>query len=107
MHSTRSLVRTSRGCSTQGSGASSPGATAPTAGRVLVLRGGRWFHGRAMGCLCCGAAVDVGLLCRACAQAVAPCDGLIPDHVRSTVRMTDADAWLVDGFGTAHAIAAK
>src|SRR5262249_641049 len=56
---------------------------------------------------CCGAAVDVGLLCRACAQAVAPCDGLIPDHVRSTVRMTDADVWVVDGFGAAHAIAAK
>jgi hypothetical protein len=32
---------------------------------------------------------------------------LIPDHVRSTVPMTDADAWLVDGFGVAHAAAEK
>jgi hypothetical protein len=32
---------------------------------------------------------------------------LIPDHVRSTVPMTDADAWLVDGFGIAHAAAEK
>ena len=60
-----------------------------------------------MGCLCCGARVELGSLCRACAQDVAPCDGLIPDHVRSTVAMTDADAWLVDGFGAAHAVAEK
>lgn len=60
-----------------------------------------------MGCLCCGAALEVGGLCRACAQEVAPCEGLIADHVRSTVPPTDADAWLVDGFGTAHAVAAK
>lgn len=60
-----------------------------------------------MGCLCCGARPDVGSLCRTCAQAVAPCEGLIPDHLRSTVAMTDADAWLVDGFGAAHAVAEK
>jgi len=60
-----------------------------------------------MGCLCCGARTDVGSLCRSCAQAVAPCEGLIPDHVRSRVAMTDADAWLVDGFGAAHAVAEK
>jgi hypothetical protein len=60
-----------------------------------------------MACLSCGTAVELGALCRACAQAVAPCDGLIPDHVRSTVTMTDADAWVVDGFGAAHAIAAR
>lgn len=55
-----------------------------------------------MGCLCCGAGTDVGSLCRPCAQDITPCEGLIPDHVRSTVTMTDADAWLVDGFGMAH-----
>jgi hypothetical protein len=60
-----------------------------------------------MGCLCCGARTDVGSLCRSCAQDVAPCEGLIPDHVRSAVAMTDADAWLVDGFGAAHAVAEK
>lgn len=61
----------------------------------------------AMGCLCCGAGTEVGTLCRPCAQDVAPCEGLIPDHVRSTVTSTDADAWLVDGFGAAHAAAEK
>jgi hypothetical protein len=60
-----------------------------------------------MGCLCCGSAADVGSLCRACALEVAPCEGLIPDHVRSTVEPTDAAAWAVDGFGSAHAIAPK
>ncbi|HSK00670.1 MAG TPA: FHA domain-containing protein [Kofleriaceae bacterium] len=60
-----------------------------------------------MGCLCCGARTDVGSLCRTCAQAVAPCEGLIPDHVRSAIAMTDAAAWLVDGFGAAHAVAEK
>ena len=60
-----------------------------------------------MRCLCCGATRDVGALCRSCAHDVAPCDGLIPDHVRSTVPPTDAEAWLVDGFGAAHAVAAR
>jgi len=60
-----------------------------------------------MGCLCCGARTDVGSLCRSCAQAVAPCEGLIPDHVRSAVAPTDAEAWLVDGFGAPHAVAEK
>ena len=60
-----------------------------------------------MGCLCCGASVEVGSLCRACAQDVAPCEGLIPDHLRSNVDTTEAAAWVVDGFGNAHAIAAK
>ena len=60
-----------------------------------------------MGCLCCGAGLEIGALCRACAQDVAPCDGLIADHVRSTVDATDAEGWVVDGFGAAHALAAK
>jgi hypothetical protein len=60
-----------------------------------------------MGGLCCGAAVDVGSLCRACAQDVSPCDGLIPDHVRSNVEATEAAAWVVDGFGAAHALSPK
>jgi hypothetical protein len=37
---------------------------------------------------------------------VAPCEGLIPDHIRSTVDSTDAESWVVDGFGHAHAIGA-
>ncbi len=60
-----------------------------------------------MDCLCCGAGAEVGSLCRSCAQEVSPCEGLIPDHIRSNVDTTDAAAWLVDGFGAAHAIAAK
>jgi hypothetical protein len=47
------------------------------------------------------------VLCRSCAQDVAPCEGLIADHLRSTVEPTEAEAWMVDGFGIAHPIAAK
>ncbi len=60
-----------------------------------------------MGCLCCGAGAEVGALCRACAQDVPPCEGLIADHVRSNVDTTEAAAWVVDGYGVPHAIAAK
>ncbi|HEY0190847.1 MAG TPA: FHA domain-containing protein, partial [Kofleriaceae bacterium] len=57
-----------------------------------------------MACLCCGAEPGVGALCRLCAEQIAPCVGLIPDHVYSRVRVADAEAWVVDGFGSAHAI---
>ena len=60
-----------------------------------------------MGCLCCGAGAEVGSLCRSCAQEVSPCEGLIPDHIRSNVDTTEAAAWVVDGFGAAHAISSK
>jgi hypothetical protein len=60
-----------------------------------------------MGCLCCGAGAETGSLCRPCAQDVSPCEGLIPDHIRSNVDTTEAAAWVVDGFGAAHAISAK
>lgn len=60
-----------------------------------------------MGCLCCGSGAEVGSLCRSCAQEVSPCEGLIPDHLRSNVDTTEAAAWVVDGFGAAHAIASK
>ncbi len=60
-----------------------------------------------MGCLCCGVTEEVGVLCRPCAKEVAPCEGLIAEHVRSKVEPTDADAWVVDGFGVAHAVASK
>ncbi|HVK88251.1 MAG TPA: FHA domain-containing protein [Kofleriaceae bacterium] len=51
--------------------------------------------------------MDVGTLCRACVQDVPPCEGLIPDHVRSTVEATEAEAWVVDGYGNPHALAAR
>jgi hypothetical protein len=60
-----------------------------------------------MGCVCCGGAADVGSLCRTCALDVPVCEGLIADHVRSTVDTTEAVAWVVDGFGAAHALAPK
>ena len=49
----------------------------------------------------------MGALCRSCATQVEPCDGLIPDHIHSKIDTTEAEAWLVDGFGGAHAISAK
>lgn len=58
-------------------------------------------------CLVCGAAAEVGSLCRACAAEIPPCDGLIADHLRSTVAPDDAVAWVVDGFGVPHAIATR
>jgi len=60
-----------------------------------------------MGCLCCGSGAEVGSLCRTCAQEVSPCEGLIPDHLRSNVDTTEAAAWVVDGFGQAHALGPK
>ena len=63
--------------------------------------------GVTMGCLCCGAGAEIGSLCRPCAQEVSPCEGLIPDHIRSNVEPTEAAGWVVDGFGAAHAISPK
>ncbi len=37
-------------------------------------------------------------------MAVEPCEGLIPDHLHSRIDSTDAEAWVIDGFGGAHAI---
>lgn len=59
-----------------------------------------------MACLCCGGGTEVGSLCRACANDVTPCEGMIPEHVRSNVAHDHAEAWIVDGFGTAHPLAA-
>ncbi|MBZ0237438.1 MAG: FHA domain-containing protein [Deltaproteobacteria bacterium] len=56
------------------------------------------------GCPRCGDAPGVGVLCGACAGAIVPRDGLLPDHVRSTRARADAAGWLVDGFGAAHPI---
>lgn len=58
-------------------------------------------------CLVCGAGAEVGSLCRACAAEIPPCDGLIADHLRSTVAPDDAVAWVVDGFGVPHALASR
>jgi hypothetical protein len=60
-----------------------------------------------MGCLCCGAEPEIGALCRSHAKGVEPCDGLIPDHIHSRIDPTDDDAWVVDGFGGPHPIAAR
>jgi pSer/pThr/pTyr-binding forkhead associated (FHA) protein len=46
------------------------------------------------------------VLCRRCAREAAPCDGLIPDHLRGALDAGAAQAWLIDGFGGAHAIGA-
>jgi FHA domain-containing protein len=46
-------------------------------------------------------------LCRNCAKEVTPCEGLIPDHIHSRTDSTDAEAWVVDGFGGAHPVAAR
>jgi hypothetical protein len=62
------------------------------------------FDGRDMGCLCCGAVTESRALCGNCAREVEPCDGLIPDHIHSRLDSTDAEAWMLDGFGGAHAI---
>ena len=59
-----------------------------------------------MGCIC-GAAPEIGALCRTCAREIEPCQGLIPDHIHSRVEASAAAAWVVDGFGGAHPIAAK
>ncbi|HEX2690656.1 MAG TPA: FHA domain-containing protein [Kofleriaceae bacterium] len=59
-----------------------------------------------MTCLSCGGDPELGVLCRRCALEVVPCDGLIPDHIHSRTDSTDAEAWVVDGFGGAHAVAA-
>jgi hypothetical protein len=37
---------------------------------------------------------------------VAPCEGLIPEHIRSRVSPANALAWVIDGFGGAHAVGA-
>jgi len=58
-------------------------------------------------CLCCDRTAEIGVLCRACAAEVEPCEGLIADHVHSTVDPETAAGWVVDGFGTAHALASR
>ncbi len=57
------------------------------------------------GCPGCGRDAEVGALCRACAGALPACDGLLPDHLQS--RVVEAGGWLIDGFGVAHAVAAR
>ena len=49
----------------------------------------------------------MGALCRTCALQVEPCEGLIPDHLHSRLDSTEAEAWAIDGFGNAHALAAR
>ena len=57
--------------------------------------------------MCCGGATETGVLCRACARRIAPCDGLIRDHIRGRQAAGRTGAWLVDGFGVAHALAER
>lgn len=56
-------------------------------------------------CARCAAEAIVGVLCAGCARAVAPCAGLLREHVVSRAAGA-SDAWLVDGFGVAHPVAA-
>jgi hypothetical protein len=60
-----------------------------------------------MGCLCCGAEPEIGALCRSCASELGTYDGLIPDHIHSRTDSNEAEAWVVDGWGGAHALAPK
>jgi hypothetical protein len=57
-------------------------------------------------CARCESSPEVGVLCGACSVLLAPVDGLMPDHVTS-VATPAAEAWLVDGFGTAHPVVAR
>ena len=47
-----------------------------------------------------------GVLCGACRELVPVCDGLVPGHVSSRLAARDAAAWVIDGFGTPHALSA-
>jgi hypothetical protein len=55
-------------------------------------------------CICCQKSREGGRgdLCRKCSAQAVPHEGLIAEHIWSTV--TDAAAWLVDGFGRGHEI---
>jgi hypothetical protein len=59
-----------------------------------------------MCCACCGNASELGALCFACALKVAPCEGLLPEHMSSKLEPAAAKAWLVDGFGGLHPVGA-
>jgi hypothetical protein len=56
-------------------------------------------------CPRCANPAEVGVLCAPCTALLGPGEGLMPDHVTSLASVT-AGAWLVDGFGRAHALAA-
>src|SRR5215212_7525004 len=73
---------------------------------ALVRAFSRWFDCTIMGCVCCGGTPELGVLCRQCAGKIPPSDGLIPDHIHSTVEPSNAEAWLIDSFGGAHAVGA-
>jgi predicted component of type VI protein secretion system len=57
-----------------------------------------------MTCARCESDAVVGVLCAPCAGEIAPCTGLLREHVQSREPEGRADAWLVDGFGGAHAV---
>lgn len=59
------------------------------------------------GCPCCGGAPTTGVLCGACRELVPACDGLVPGHVSSRLAARDAAAWVIDAFGTPHALGAR
>ena len=58
-----------------------------------------------MRCARCESDAIVGVLCEPCAGEIAPCAGLLREHVIS--HDGAADAWLVDGFGAAHPVNAS
>jgi len=56
------------------------------------------------GCPVCEGRPEVGILCSRCASGLPPCEGLLPEHVSSSVDRAAAGGWLIDGFGAAHAV---
>jgi hypothetical protein len=66
---------------------------------------------RGTACVRCSADAVVGVLCAACAGEIAPCAGLLREHVVSpehgAAGPARGDAWLVDGFGAAHPVMAS
>jgi pSer/pThr/pTyr-binding forkhead associated (FHA) protein len=47
------------------------------------------------------------VLCAGCARAVAPAEGLLPDHVTATAPAGEPRGWLVDAWGRPHPLGVR
>jgi len=56
---------------------------------------------------CRAGTADVGLICSTCADKLAGCAGLLPDHISSKIEPARADAWLIDPWGHPHAVSGE